>query len=96
MACRLTTARGVLTILIATLAAGSAAASPGARVGAVPDPIVFPVVGPYRYTNDFGDPRPQGRHEGNDVLSRPILLISVPAMSALGHKRTFAAQNDVR
>jgi hypothetical protein len=69
MACRLTTARGVLTILIATLAAGSAAASPGARGGAVPDPIVFPVVGPYRYTNDFGDPRPQGRHEGNDVLA---------------------------
>jgi hypothetical protein len=30
---------------------------------------VFPVVGPYRYTNDFGDPRSQGRHEGNDILA---------------------------
>jgi len=69
MACRLTTARGVLTILIATLAAGSAAASPGARSAGVPNPMVFPVVGPYRYTNDFGDPRGQGRHEGNDVLA---------------------------
>ncbi len=37
--------------------------------GTIPDPFVFPVVGPYRYTNDFGDPRPQGRHEGNDVLA---------------------------
>jgi hypothetical protein len=35
----------------------------------VPDPIVFPVVGPYRYTNDFGDPRPQAQHEGNDILA---------------------------
>jgi hypothetical protein len=69
MACRLTTARGVLTILIVALAAGSAAASPGARSGGVPNPMVFPVVGPYRYTNDFGDPRGQGRHEGNDVLA---------------------------
>ena len=68
MAYRLTTARGVLTILITALALGPAAASPGAR-GGVPNPIVFPVVGPYRYTNDFGDPRGQGRHEGNDVLA---------------------------
>jgi Peptidase family M23 len=69
MAWRLTTARGVTTILVAALATGSAVASPGARDGTVPNPIVFPVVGPYRYTNDFGDPRPQGRHGGNDVLA---------------------------
>ena len=69
MACRLTTARGVLLILIVALAAGSAAASPGSPNGGVPSPFVFPVVGPYRYTNDFGDPRGQGRHEGNDVLA---------------------------
>jgi hypothetical protein len=68
MACRLTTARGVLTILIVALAAGSAAASPNVGRG-VPNPIVFPVVGPYRYTNDYTDPRPQGSHEGNDVLA---------------------------
>jgi hypothetical protein len=68
MARRRTTARGVLTILVAALAPGAAAASPQAA-GGVPGPIVFPVVGPYRYTNDFGDPRGQGRHEGNDVLA---------------------------
>jgi hypothetical protein len=65
---RRTTARGILTIVGAALAAGPAFASPDRHEG-VPSPIVFPVVGPYRYTNDFGDPRPQGRHEGNDVLA---------------------------
>lgn len=61
------TALGVLTVLTAALAAGSALALPEA--GGVPNPIVFPVVGPYAYTNDYGDPRPQGRHEGNDILA---------------------------
>jgi Peptidase family M23 len=63
---RRSTVRGVLVILAAALVAGPAAASPTA--GGVPN-VVFPVVGPYRYTNDFGDPRPQGRHEGNDILA---------------------------
>jgi hypothetical protein len=74
---RRTTARGVLTILAAALIAGPAFASPGSG-GSVPSPIVFPVVGPYRYTNDFGDPRPQGRHEGNDILA-PKRAIAVAA-----------------
>jgi hypothetical protein len=64
---RRSTLRGVLVILAAALLAGPAAASP--RAGGVPSQIIFPVVGPYRYTNDFGDPRPQGRHEGNDILA---------------------------
>jgi Peptidase family M23 len=64
---RRSTVRGVLVILAAALLAGPAAAS--LETGAVRKPIVFPVVGPYRYTNDFGDPRPQGRHEGNDILA---------------------------
>jgi hypothetical protein len=59
--------RPVLLVFVALLAAGLVASTSGA--GSVPDPFVFPVVGPYRYTNDFGDPRPQGRHEGNDVLA---------------------------
>jgi Peptidase family M23 len=64
---RRSTLRGVLVILAAALLAGPAAASP--RAGGVPSQLIFPVVGPYRYTNDFGDPRPQGRHEGNDILA---------------------------
>src|SRR4051794_28890966 len=59
--------RRVFPVLLALLAAGLVASTSGA--GSVPDPFVFPVVGPYRYTNDFGDPRPQGSHEGNDVLA---------------------------
>jgi peptidase M23-like protein len=59
--------RRVVPVLVALVAAGLAASALGA--GGVPDPIVFPVVGPYRYTNDFGDPRPQGSHEGNDILA---------------------------
>jgi hypothetical protein len=58
--------RRVLPVLLALLVGGLVGSSAGAGV---PDPFVFPVVGPYRYTNDFGDPRPQGTHEGNDVLA---------------------------
>jgi hypothetical protein len=64
---RRSTIRGVVVILAAALLAGPAFAAPHAR--GVPDPFIFPVVGPYRYTNDYGDPRPQGRHEGNDILA---------------------------
>jgi hypothetical protein len=74
---RRTTAQGVLAILLAALAAGPAVASPQSR-GTAQAPIVFPVVGPYRYTNDFGDPRPQGRHEGNDILApRHAIAVAV-------------------
>jgi hypothetical protein len=31
--------------------------------------IIFPVVGPVTYTNDFGAPRPQGPHQGNDLMA---------------------------
>jgi hypothetical protein len=54
-------------ILAAALLAGPAAAS--LDTGEARKPIVFPVIGPYRYTNDFGDPRAQGSHEGNDILA---------------------------
>ncbi len=61
------TVRGVLVILAAALLAGPAAAS--LQSDTARKPIVFPVVGPYRYTNDFGDPRAQRSHEGNDILA---------------------------
>jgi hypothetical protein len=56
--------RLALVALIAVAVVSAAGAA-----GGVPDPIIFPVVGPYNYTNDYGDPRPQGRHEGNDILA---------------------------
>jgi hypothetical protein len=61
-----TTLRGVLLALTLGLAAGASAAP----AGTVPKQIVFPLVGPAQYfAGDFGAPRPQGRHQGNDIMS---------------------------
>jgi septal ring factor EnvC (AmiA/AmiB activator) len=40
--------------------------------------IVFPVLGEAIYTKDFGDARPGGRHEGNDIMA-PRRAIAVAA-----------------
>ena len=34
-----------------------------------PAHIVFPVLGPVQYTDDFGAPRPGGPHQGNDIMA---------------------------
>jgi hypothetical protein len=41
----------------------------GTANAGVPEMTAFPVVGNVKYTDDFGDPRPQGPHEGNDIMS---------------------------
>src|ERR671914_3001835 len=51
------------------LALGLAAAAVAAPTGKPPTRIIFPVIGPAQYTDDFGDARWQGRHEGNDIVS---------------------------
>ena len=79
--CNRTTARGIL--LLTCLAAGIAAAPAGARLdetrGKVPQ-LIFPVVGDASYANDFGAPRGQGSHEGNDIMA-PKRSIAVAAES---------------
>lgn len=60
-----TTAR---SILLAFLVAGSLA-GPSAASAAVPK-LAFPVVGPVTYTNDYGDPRGGGWHQGNDLMGK--------------------------
>jgi hypothetical protein len=45
-----------------------AAGKPGLVGG---QPIVFPLIGDYAYTMNFGDPRGQGRHEGIDIERVP-------------------------
>jgi Peptidase family M23 len=61
-----TTTRGVLFLAaILGLVAGTAAAA----APKVPDHIIFPVVGQVNYIDDFGTPRPGGRHQGNDLMS---------------------------
>lgn len=61
-----TTARGIafLTVIVGLFAGGAAAAPRKA----VPK-LIFPVVGGVTYIDDFGAPRPGGRHEGNDLMA---------------------------
>ncbi len=74
-----TTARGVL-FLLTLLLAGTAAAGPVPEPGGPPagkpgksvksgSRLIFPVVGKAQYTDDFGQARGQGKHEGNDILA---------------------------
>ena len=75
MRCHRTTARGVfLLILLTALSLGVAARAsalnhPEAPPTVGPAPIVFPIVGAAKYFEDWGDPRGQGRHAGNDILT---------------------------
>src|SRR5262245_31609963 len=61
-----TTARGV-SFLAVTL--GLVAGTAHAALPKVPDHIVFPVVGPVQYTDDFGSARAGGVHQGNDLVA---------------------------
>jgi peptidase M23-like protein len=63
--------QGFLAALLLGLSVGTAGAQPHAGAtssGGVPQ-LIFPVVGPATYTDDYGDPRGQGRHAGNDIMS---------------------------
>lgn len=64
MSSRRTTARGtlVLTLFLLTLASAAGAAAPPAK-------IVFPVLGPTTYVDDFGAPRAGGPHQGIDMIA---------------------------
>ena len=70
-----TTARGAFLLLLLTaLSLGAASASralngPGEPATMGAKAIVFPIVGQASYTDDYGDPRGQGRHAGNDILT---------------------------
>jgi hypothetical protein len=46
--------------------------------GAAQPRIVFPVLGPVTYSDDFGDARATNRHEGNDILA-PRRAVAVAA-----------------
>lgn len=66
--------------LRARLAAAAATpVTPKVAPGASSYVMVFPVGGATSYTDDFGDPRHQGRHEGTDVMAdrgTPLLAVA--------------------
>jgi Peptidase family M23 len=67
-------------LILGLLVLGLAAAAVAAPSGKPPARIVFPVIGPAEYGNDYGDPRPQGAHEGIDIVSvRRALAVAAEA-----------------
>ena len=70
---RRTTALGVILAILVAVSAAQAR-------GRVPSPIVFPLLGEVSYIDDFGQPRPGGAHQGNDLLA-PRKAIAVAAES---------------
>ncbi len=59
-------ARGALLLVVALGLAGSAlGANP--KKGAIPT-LIFPVAGDVTYIDDFGQARPGGAHQGNDLM----------------------------
>src|SRR3712207_4766833 len=84
-----TTARGPLLTLVALLlSAGAASASPSAGV----PQIVFPVLGEASWIDDYGDPRGQGGHEGNDIMApRKALVLAAEAGTVRFHTTSARA-----
>jgi hypothetical protein len=84
-----TTARGLLlTVIALLLGAGAAAASASAGVPR----LVFPVLGEASYGDDFGDPRGQGGHEGNDIMApRRALVLAAEAGTVTFHTTSARA-----
>ena len=71
---RTTARRLLLTLVTLLLSAGVASASTDGKR----PPFVFPVLGDAHYTNDYGDPRGQGGHQGTDIMA-PRRALSVAA-----------------
>jgi hypothetical protein len=65
-----TTARALLVLLLLAVSPATAYAHPLQEATAPKVPrLVFPVVGKAVYFDDFGAPRGQGRHQGNDIMT---------------------------
>jgi hypothetical protein len=60
--------RLLIPVVLALAAALATASAPVAATAKVPQ-LIFPVVGKATYINDFGAPRGQGGHQGNDIMT---------------------------
>jgi hypothetical protein len=80
-----TGARGVLLLsLLLGLAGAAAAATPPKKAASVPA-LIFPVAGATTYTDDFGQPRAGGVHQGNDLMAKK----KTPVVAVEAGKVTF-------
>ena len=59
---------GIALFLVLALAGGAFAANPSPKKAGVPT-LLFPVAGPTTYSDDFGQPRAGGTHQGNDLMA---------------------------
>src|SRR5690349_18377203 len=80
-----TTARGVLLLLFALVFVGAAAAATKPPKSAAVPTLIFPVAGPTTYTDDFGQARAGGPHQGNDILATK----KTPVVAVEAGKITF-------
>jgi len=74
--CHRTGARGVLLLFCVLGLAGTAVAAVAPK-GSVPT-LIFPVAGPTTYIDDFGQARPGGPHQGNDLMAAkktPVIAV---------------------
>src|SRR3954470_15310366 len=68
------TARTIFLVVFAS----AVLAAPAAARRTPPPQIIFPVIGPVAYSDDFGEPRPGGVHAGNDILAErhaPVVAV---------------------
>jgi hypothetical protein len=73
-----TTARAVLLLLFVAAATWTTVASAATTPTKAAPQLVFPVVGPVTYQDDFGQPRAGGPHQGNDILApRKAIAVAV-------------------
>jgi hypothetical protein len=80
--------RTTAAALLALLAAGAVAGTAGAEVPR----LVFPIVAATSYTDDFGDPRGSGRHQGNDLMAaKRSPVVAVEAGRIVKYRRSSAA-----
>jgi hypothetical protein len=101
-----TTARALLVVALFAFSAGDVAGmpDPGFLPKRVTSPtdgtigptngrrIIFPVLGRFRYTDDFGAPRGQGPHQGIDIVApRKALAVAAEAGRVKFHITSGAA-----